>query len=134
MRHAAAYNVWTKTREDIRAVALGVLEGAAWTASYRGGSTGPKAVDNQHAAVAGVLREVFGNPFRQPRLARKCLTADVLVVARTIYEEGTFNRLPILTDALMDAGCSDDVILGHLRSPGPHIRGCWVLDLLLEMG
>ena len=42
-----------------------------------------------------------------------------------------FERLPILADALEEAGCTDAAILGHLRGPGPHVRGCWVIDLLL---
>ena len=56
-----------------------------------------------------------------------------LGLARAVYDAGDFSRLPILADALEEAGCADADILGHLRGPGPHVRGCWVLDLLLGM-
>ena len=52
-------------------------------------------------------------------------------LARTIYEERRFDLMPILGDALEDAGCGDALILAHCRGPGPHVRGCWVVDLLL---
>lgn len=52
-------------------------------------------------------------------------------LARSSYDERTFDRLPILADALEDAGCHDVAILSHLRGPGPHVRGCWAVDLLL---
>jgi len=52
-------------------------------------------------------------------------------MAEAIYEERTFEQLPILTDALEDAGCNNSDILNHCRQPGVHVRGCWVVDLLL---
>jgi hypothetical protein len=52
-------------------------------------------------------------------------------LAQSIYDERTFDRLPILADALEEAGCDDTDILGHCRGPGPHVHGCWVVDLLL---
>jgi hypothetical protein len=52
-------------------------------------------------------------------------------LAREIDEQGAFDRLPILADALEDAGCGSPELLAHLRSPGPHVRGCWALDLVL---
>jgi hypothetical protein len=51
-------------------------------------------------------------------------------LAEAIYREEAFDRLPILADALEEAGCTDAGLLGHLRGPGPHVRGCFVLDLL----
>ncbi|HEY7153521.1 MAG TPA: hypothetical protein VH575_06150 [Gemmataceae bacterium] len=53
-------------------------------------------------------------------------------LARTIYDKRAFERLPVLADALEEAGCSDEIILRHLRGPGPHVPGCWVIDLLLN--
>jgi hypothetical protein len=50
---------------------------------------------------------------------------------RAIYADRAFDRLPLLADALEDAGCTDDELLGHLRAPGPHVRGCWAVDLVL---
>ena len=55
-------------------------------------------------------------------------------LARRTYDEGDFAALPVLGDALEDAGCADPELLGHLRGPGPHVRGCWALDLLLGKG
>jgi hypothetical protein len=59
------------------------------------------------------------------------LTSDVVGLARCNYGDGEFGRLAILADALMDAGCGDEEILAHCRSEGPHVSGCWVIDLLL---
>ena len=55
----------------------------------------------------------------------------VVKVAAAIYDERAFDRMPILADALEDAGCDNADILNHCREPGEHVRGCWVLDLLL---
>jgi hypothetical protein len=52
-------------------------------------------------------------------------------IARRIYDERAFHDLPILADALEDAGCTDADILTHCRQPGEHVRGCWVVDLIL---
>ena len=78
-----------------------------------------------------VFRDIVGNPFRPVEFDPYWRTSDVLGLARAVNEDAAFDRLPILADALMDAGCTDDVILGHCRGPGPHIRGCWVVDLAL---
>jgi hypothetical protein len=86
------------------------------------------------AGAPGLMREVFGNPFNPPAVSTAWLGWDrstALNVAWGMYNDGTFDRLPILADALEDAGCSDPGLLGHLRSPGPHVRGCWALDLIL---
>jgi hypothetical protein len=83
---------------------------------------------------ADLLRDVFGNPFRPPALDPAWLRRDqgtVVKVARAIYEGPAFERLPVLADALEDAGCGEEQFLGHLRSAGPHVRGCWAVDLLL---
>jgi hypothetical protein len=48
-----------------------------------------------------------------------------------MYESRDFGAMPILADALQDAGCEDAAILGHCRGAGPHVRGCWVVDLVL---
>ncbi len=83
------------------------------------------------ADVCGMLREVFGNPFRPASLDPRWLTPTVVDLARAIYEDRVFERLPILADALMDAGCDNEAILQHCRGPGPHVRGCWVVDAIL---
>jgi hypothetical protein len=89
------------------------------------------AEDHEQAQQAVLQRDIFGNPFRAVTLDPQWLTSTVLLLARGIYEDRAFDRLPILADALMDAGCDSADILDHLRGPGPHARGCWVLDLIL---
>ena len=59
------------------------------------------------------------------------LTSTVVSLAQPIYAERAFDRLPILADALEDAGCDNADTLTHCRSEGPHVRGCWALDLVL---
>jgi hypothetical protein len=77
-----------------------------------------------------LLRDLFGDPFRPFTPEPRWLTADVRGLAHSIYDDRAFDRLPILADALLDAGCDNEDILSHCRSPGPHVRGCWVVDLL----
>jgi hypothetical protein len=91
---------------------------------------------------ADYLRDIFGNLFRSVSLSPAILAwNDGLVVrlAQAAYEErhlpeGTLDngRLAILADALEEAGCPDIDILDHLRGPGPHVRGCWAVDLILS--
>lgn len=77
------------------------------------------------------VRDVFGNPFRPVAFDPSWLTPAVLSLARQVYESRDFSAMPILADALQDAGCENGDILNHLREPGPHVRGCWALDLVL---
>jgi hypothetical protein len=81
--------------------------------------------------ICSLLRDAFGSPFRRIKPNPAWLTADVLALARGIYDERAFDRMPILADALLDAGCREEQVLGHCRGPGPHIRGCWAVDLVL---
>ena len=78
---------------------------------------------------------VFGDPRRPlPHLAAAWLRwndGTIPKIAQGIYEERAFDRLPILHDALLDAGCDDEDLLAHCRGAGPHVRGCWVIDLIL---
>jgi hypothetical protein len=80
---------------------------------------------------ASVLRDIVGNPFHAVTPDPVWLTSTVVELARGIYAERAFDRLPILADALQDAGCEAAEVLDHCRGPGPHARGCWVVDLLL---
>jgi hypothetical protein len=79
----------------------------------------------------GSLRDVFGNPFRPVTVNPTWQTATVVSLAQAIYDERAFDRMPILADALEDAGCTNADVLNHCRQPGEHVRGCWVVDLLL---
>jgi len=78
------------------------------------------------------LRCLFGNPFRPVTVDPPWLSSNVHSIAQGIYENRAFDRLPILADALEDAGCTNAEILNHCRQPGEHARGCWILDLLLD--
>jgi hypothetical protein len=108
----------------------------------------------EHIGYGAYHLEAFGTPAdEQPveELKRECLrfaeqwcrhwwsshfepawrSPDVVALAKGIYEERAFDRLPILADALQDAGCDCDDILDHCRGSVPHVRGCWVVDLIL---
>jgi hypothetical protein len=88
--------------------------------------------------VPGLLRELFGDPFRPTSVDPVWLTPAVLTLARAAYEERALPsgelepaRLAVLSDALEEAVCADGELLSHLRSSAPHVRGCWALDLIL---
>ena len=86
-----------------------------------------------------LARDIFGNPFRPAALDPALWTPAVLALARAAYDHRNFpggtlesDRLAVLADALEESGCTDADILGHLRGLGPHWRGCWVVDTLLD--
>ncbi len=81
--------------------------------------------------VCDLVRCVVGDPFRPVALDPAWLTSTAVAVARAVYDARTFHDLPVLADALQDAGCDDAAVLEHCRGPGPHARGCWVVDLVL---
>jgi hypothetical protein len=110
------------------------------TAPPREGAVAAAARAAECAAQARLLREVVGNPFRAAAVDPGWLARDwgtLPRLARAAEEdrrlpEGWLDpaRLAVLADALEDAGCTDRELLGHLRGPGPHVRGCWAVDLL----
>ena len=81
--------------------------------------------------LPAVIREIFGNPFRPVVFCLEWRTDTAVALARQMYESRDFGAMPILADALQDAGCDNDDILTHCRGEGPHVRGCWVVDLIL---
>jgi len=102
------------------------------------GSTTDETCDlywNEIARYARLLHDIWGTlPFRVVELnssIRNWNDATVSKIAQVIYDDRAFDRLSILADALEDAGCNDADILAHCRSGGEHVRGCWVVDLLL---
>jgi hypothetical protein len=78
-----------------------------------------------------LLRDIHGNPFHRVGFHADWRTADVVALARSIYDDRAFDKLPKLARALKKAGCDNADILAHCRSDGPHVRGCWVVDLVL---
>jgi hypothetical protein len=110
-------------------------EAAAWEAVNYAWDGDLAAAERQHTAL---LRDIFGPvPFRPPPpLVPSVLAWNdgcVEKLARSIYDGRRFDDMPILADALEEAGCGDLDILGHCRAPGPHARGCWPLDLILGL-
>jgi hypothetical protein len=89
----------------------------------------------QRAVMSDLLRDIIGlRPFRPITIDPSWLSwhGGLLVsMARRVYESRDFSDVPVLADALEEAGCIDADILGHCRSGGDHFRGCWVVDLLL---
>jgi hypothetical protein len=106
---------------------MGVAEATAWVKVNT-----PEAISEpEERAQCDLVRDIFGNPFRPVTLDPAWLTPKVKTLAQAIYNNRAFERLPELADALAEAGCSNPDILSHCRGPGPHVRGCWVVDLVL---
>jgi hypothetical protein len=86
----------------------------------------------ERATLVALIRDIFGDPFRPPvEFSAEWRTSTAVALARQMYESRDFSAMPILADALQDAGCDNADILDHCRGPGPHVRGCWVVDLVL---
>lgn len=81
-----------------------------------------------------LMHDIFGNPFRPATFLPEWRTTTVLNLAQQMYDSRDFSPVPILADALQDAGCDNADILNHCRGPGSHVRGCWVVDLVLGKG
>jgi hypothetical protein len=77
------------------------------------------------------LCDLLGDPFKPRAVDPSCLMLSVTSVARAVYDGRRFEDMPVLADALEEAGCTNADILRHCRGPGPHVRGCWALDLIL---
>ena len=122
----------SKALEFVRRIEEGRQQGGDdWAAEERR----DKAAKKQ---LARLLREVVGNPFKPPRFEPTWRTSTVVELARAIFAERTFDRLPILGDALLDADCDEEQVLRHCRGtelgakePVQHVRGCWVVELAL---
>lgn len=83
-------------------------------------------------AQAGLVRDIFGpQSFQQITVDPTWLTPGVVQLARSIYDDRSFGRMPEMAEFLHQAGCDNDEILRHCRGPGPHVRGCWVVDSIL---
>jgi hypothetical protein len=131
--HLAARAGWTLGPRVAWGAALwrsgGTYDDGPWrTAEQR------QAWERERARQCGLLRCVFGNPFRPLTFNPYWASAHdgaVLRLARLLYEGRRWADLPVLGDALEDAGCQDEGALGHCRGGGEHARGCWVVDLVL---
>lgn len=92
------------------------------------------AIANERQQQAALLRYIVGNPFDPVTVHPSWLTSDVMLLARGIYDEKAFDRMPILADALEDAVCTNNDMLISLRHGTDHARGCWILDAILGKG
>ena len=91
----------------------------------------PDAGGVGHHEAAAILRDIFVNPFRPVVFDPRWRTEHTVGLAAKMYDDREFAAMPILADALEEAGCDSEPILTHCREPGVHVRGCWVVDLVL---
>jgi hypothetical protein len=115
-----------------------------WSAWLAGWTRPADVYRDERKAQTHLLRDLTGNPFRSIPPKRRMkqwkeqlhlwLTwngGTIMKIAQAIYDERAFDRMSILADALEEAGCTNPDMLNHCRQPGEHVRGCWVVDLLL---
>jgi len=88
-------------------------------------------VEAEFAHQADLVRDLFGNPFRPVKFDPRWRTSDAVALADAMYRSRDFGPMPVLADALEEAGCTNADVLAHCRGDGPHVRGCWVVDLVL---
>jgi hypothetical protein len=104
---------------------------AAVATDLRSGRALP-AQSAERRFLANLLRDIFGNPFRPTAFDPAWRSDTAVALAKGMYESRDFSAMPILADALQDAGCDSDDILNHCRDEKQtHVRGCWVVDLVL---
>jgi hypothetical protein len=124
---AASERAWSRRRE---------AQNVAWWVAHRSAAAAAKTVlwHTERTAQAALIHDIFGNPFRPVAVDPAWLRwndGTVGKLAQAVYDDRRFADLPILADALEDAGCTDPAVLAHCRAGGEHVRGCWVVDLLL---
>jgi len=144
--HGQHTDVWNRQKLVLNAAVLATLSldsavAVAMALNEHYFSSAQRAGDSHEAAteafaqassaLASLLRDIVGNPFRPVTVDPTWQSNNVVGLAQAIYDDRAFDRLPILADALEDAGCTSPEILNHCRQPGEHVRGCWVVDLLL---
>lgn len=91
----------------------------------------PAGVSAERVEQCRLLRDIIGNPLRPCSVDSAWHIGKALMLAQAIHEQRAFDGMPELADALAQAGCTNADILTHCRGPGPHVRGCWIVDLVL---
>ena len=127
-RMGAAIAVWALVHGYTQSI-IGKVRDALW---FHEDIQAKAGLDLLWSEMAQSLRDIFGNPFRPVTLDPSWLTSTVISLARQMYDYRDFSAMPILADALQDAGCDSAEILDHCRGPGPHVRGCFLMDLILN--
>jgi hypothetical protein len=114
---------------------VAIDEYVAWAQiGHREADEARSAPNRAKQTLANLVRELVGNPSHPVSFSLEWRTDTAVTLARQMYQSGDFSAMPILADALQDAGCNSAEILDHCRGPGPHVRGCWVVDLVLGKG
>jgi hypothetical protein len=112
-------------------VACSVIYAARSALAYDGARATPGEMRFSVGQFNHLIRDIFGNPFRPATFDPAWRTPTAVALAGQMYGSRDFGAMPILADALQDAGCDSAEVLDHCRGPGPHVRGCWVVDLVL---
>jgi hypothetical protein len=145
---AAAWSVNQMHQEQAMAASRATVQESAWAAAreaqqemiqqiwntIRGWATALVEKEAFQRGLSALLRCILGDPFRPLTADPHWLAwndATIAKIAHVIYDERAFDHLPLLADALEEAGCTNADLLNHCRQPGEHVRGCWVVDLLL---
>jgi hypothetical protein len=131
--YAATAAAWVSSQDNLArtleaaaaALAVHKTAGIGWAREWEF----DKLAEHRHQT--DILRDVFGNPFRPVVFDPVWRTDTAVALAQQMYEARDFSAMPILADALQDTGCDSAEILDHCRGPGPHVRGCWAVDLVL---
>jgi len=114
------------------AISVARLAGWSFGRGSRDQTRGGDEIERGMREQTDLLRDAFGNPFRPITFDPRWRTSTAIAIAQVMYESRDYSAMPILADALQDAGCDNDDILNHCRDAnGVHVRGCWVVDLVL---
>ncbi|AMV26912.1 hypothetical protein VT84_21100 [Gemmata sp. SH-PL17] len=126
------FTLWTADECAAYFTALKTTAAGCGLVKFSSGIAWPLAVTLTGARQPALIRDIFGNPFRPVTFRSTWRSPAVVELASRMYESRDFGAMPILGDALQDAGCDSTDVLEHCRGPGPHVRGCWAVDLVLD--
>lgn len=133
-RYDMVFDEPSEAFDSLHSVVDWMVKAASDYGSTVEGTPSSESAAKEQIAQCELLRDVVGNPFRPVTLEPSCLTWNdgaVVDLAQIIYDERAFERMSDLADILASSGCTDDQVLEHCRQPGEHVRGCWVVDLVL---
>jgi hypothetical protein len=140
--NTAEPQVWNETTANeawdeptSRSLAVRTAQVASWARAVAEDRSTQRPTEAEEVHQAHILRDLVGAGSVPPPLPAAWLHWNdrcVVKLARTIYDEHYFDDMPILGDALEDAGCDLPAILDHCRQRAPHVRGCWLLDAILD--
>jgi hypothetical protein len=130
--HDGSARAWAKSTMSAAICVFRVVSSLELVTENALRSVEKKSKSVEAAAQATLLRDIFGNPFRKVKFDKKWRTDTAVAIAHQMYKSRDFFAMPILADALQEAGCENHDILSHCRGTGPHVRGCWVVDFVLS--